>query len=254
MAHRLEFRVLGPLDVTSQSGPVRIPAGKQRVLLSALLLAPNTVVSLEELVGLLWDDVRPDSPRAALHTCLTRLRATLDSRGAGPSGLIRTTAAGYLIEVGPEELDLLRFRAHSGAAHAAAKRGDQAAERMALDRAVELWRGPMLPDVRSASLHRDVVPRITEEWLRVRERRHEISMAGGCYDELVGELRELVRRYPFHERFWYQLIVCLCRCGRRVEALEAFGEISGRLREEMGMDPGRQLRDLHLSILRGEPD
>jgi DNA-binding SARP family transcriptional activator len=253
MPHRVEFRVLGPLEVTADARPVRVPAGKQRVLLAALLLAPNTVVAMDDLVGLLWDDGQPDNPRAALYTCLTRLRTALGRHEKGTAARLRTTAAGYLFEADPDTLDLLRFRALVATAGVAARRGDTAAESAALTQALSLWRGPMLRDVRSATLHRDVVPRIDEECLRVRERCHEIGLARGRHDELVGELRSLVRRYPFHERFWHQLIVCLYRCGRRVEALEAFGEIRGRLREEMGMDPGEQLRELHVAILRGDP-
>ncbi|MFC4560742.1 BTAD domain-containing putative transcriptional regulator [Nocardiopsis mangrovi] len=254
MAQGVVFRVLGPLEVVWGARAVRIPAGKQRTLLASLLLSPNDVVPMEDLVGLLWDDGLPDSPRAALHTCLTRLRTTLGRHEEGLSGLIRTSAAGYVIDADAASLDLLRFRAHVASSHAAAAACDDAAEAAALVEALSLWRGPVLPDVRSASLHHDVVPRVTEEWLRARERCHELDLARGRHDELVGELRVLIRRYPFHERFWHQLILSLYRCGRRVEALQAFRDVSVRLRDEMGMDPSEQLRTLHLAILRGDPD
>ena len=255
--HGLDFRILGPLEVTSGARRVPVAAGKQRVLLATLLLSANRTVPVEELAERLWGGRQPRAPRGALHTYVTRLRQTLDPAAAsadrGGEGPIRTSAAGYGIEVPATGLDLIRFRALVGAARRAGEHGDLAAESAGLTRALALWRGPILPDVRSDSLHRDVVPSLVEEHLRTLERRHEVDLALGRHDRLVGELRALTGKHPFHERFWGQLMVALYRCGRPAEALEAYGEMTASLRRRLGVCPGPEVRDLHLAILRDDP-
>ncbi len=245
-----DFRVLGPLEVTVGTRRVAVAAGKQRVLLATLLLSANQIVPVDELADRLWGGDRPRGPRGALQTYVTRLRQTLDPGGAAP---IHTSAAGYGIEVASAGLDLIRFREMAGRARTAGARGDLAAESAGLNEALALWRGPILPDVRSDSLHRDVVPSLTEEHLRTLERRHEVDLALGRHDRLVGELRALTGRHPFHERFWGQLMVALYRCGRPAEALEAYGEVTASLRRGLGVCPGPEVRDLHVAILRDDP-
>ncbi|WP_345430480.1 AfsR/SARP family transcriptional regulator [Actinoallomurus vinaceus] len=248
--HRPSFRILGPLEVTADGCRVPVPAGKQRTLLATLLLGANQIVSLDELTERLWDDSPPRRPRGAVHTYVTRLRQTL---GRPTAGLIHTSAAGYLIEVSPADLDLIRFRELVARARAAGKRGDIAGESADLAEALSLWRGPVLPDVRSDSLHRDVVPCLIEERLRALDRRHEADLALGRHDRLIGELRALTGRHPLHERFWRHLMLALCRCGRSAEALEAYAAMSACLRDRLGVCPGPETRDLHTAILRGVP-
>jgi DNA-binding SARP family transcriptional activator len=246
----LEFRILGPLEVAVETRRVPVAAGKQRVLLATLLLSANRIVPLEELTERLWGGDPPRRPRGALHTYVTRLRQTLDRYGEAP-GPIRTSAAGYGIEV--TSLDLIRFRELVGEARAAGERGDLAAESAGLTQALALWRGPILPDVRSDSLHRDVVPSLIEEHLRTLERRCEVDLALGRHDRLVGELRALTGKHPFHERFWAQLMLALYRSGRTAEALETYGEVAAALRDRLGVSPGPEIRDLHIAILRDDP-
>ncbi|MDA0566913.1 AfsR/SARP family transcriptional regulator [Streptomonospora sp. S1-112] len=249
----MAFSVLGPLRVAVHGNPVRLSAGKQRALLAALLLSANEPVAQDQLVRWVWDRTPPLSPRAALHTCLTRLRHTLDHHTPGLSAVVRTCSAGYLVEAGPDQLDLLRFRRLAAHARQAAARGDHDSESAALRQALALWSVPVLPEIRSEALRRDLVARVTEEWLPVRERAHELALARGRHDPLIAELRDLVRQFPFHEGFWRQLVLALYRAGRRVEALETYAELSARLREETGMDPCPESRDLHLAVLRGDP-
>lgn len=255
--HGLDFRILGPLEVTINARRVPVAAGKQRVLLATLLLSANQIVPVEELTERLWGGDPPRGPRGALHTYVTRLRKTLDPHdgrdGHGGPGPIRTSAAGYGIEVAAGGLDLTRFRAMVGQARRAGARGDLTAESAGLTDALSLWRGPVLPDVRSDSLHRDIVPSLIEEHLRTLERRHEVDLILGRHDRLVGELRALTRKHPFHERFWGQLMVALYRCGRPAEALEAYAEVTASLRSRLGVCPGPEVRDLHTAILRDDP-
>ncbi|GAA2803373.1 AfsR/SARP family transcriptional regulator [Saccharopolyspora taberi] len=248
----LSFRVLGPLSVLVDNRSLPIPGGKQRTLLGALLLHANEVVPVDELVEHIWGDELPHRPRRALHTYLTRLRHTLARQGAGLARLIHTSGAGYLIEIPPDQLDLTRFRTLLGNANSAAGRGDRATESVHLAEALALWRGPVLPDVQSESLHRDVVPRITEDWVRATERYCDSGLALGRHEELVGSLRVLTLKYPFHERLWQHLMLALYRSGRRGEALAAYAEMGNRLREDLGVDPCAEVRHLHLAMLRDE--
>lgn len=230
-----------------------IAAGRQRTLLAALLLNANEIVPVEELVERLWGDRLPHRPRSALHTLLTRLRQRLE-QGTGDQGtVIRTSAAGYVIETAPDRIDLMLFRNLVEQARREAERRDLARESTLLARALSLWRGPVLSDVRSDSLHRDVLPKLTEEQLWALDRRCDVDLLLGRHHELVGELRSLIRRYPFHEGFWRQLMLALYRCSRRVEALEVYGEVRDRLRDELGLDPTQVLNDLHMAILRDDP-
>lgn len=249
--HGADFRILGPLEVTIDAQRVAVAAGKQRVLLATLLLNANRTVPIEELTERLWGGHPPRGPRGALHTYVTRLRQTLHI--GGETGPIRTSPAGYGIEVATAGLDLTRFRAMVGEARRAGQGGDLAAESAGLTAALSLWRGPILSDIRSESLHRDVVPSLTEEHLRTLERRHAVDLALGRHDRLVGELRALTGRHPFHERFWAQLMLALYRGGRPAEALEAYGEVTALLRDRLGVCPGPQIRDLHTAILRNDP-
>ncbi|MCW2612443.1 MAG: hypothetical protein QOC93_7 [Actinomycetota bacterium] len=250
----VSFGVLGPLEVAVGAVPAEIPAGKQRILLATLLLDVNRAVSVEDLVDRLWAEDVPDRPRSAVHVCISRLRQTLDRHRLGLARVIRTTAAGYMIELPPEGLDLTRFQRLTDDARSAAEQHDETAESAALAGALSLWRGRALSDVPSDSLHRDVVPKLTEDWIRTLERYYEVGLALGRHEDLVGGLRAHTRRHPFHERLWHHLMVALYRCGRRVEALVAYTEVRDRLREELGMSPGPELSHLHLAMLRGEVD
>lgn len=229
-----EYRVLGPLQVLSGDTPVVVPAGKGRVLLATLLLRPNRFVSVDELVERLWDGSPPTIGRATktLHMTVARLRQAL-----GPANCVTTALNGYLAEV--ENLDLLRFRALADHdPHAA----------------LGLWRDPVLANVVSDALHREDVPRLVDERLVVLERRIEEDLDRGRTAELVPELRALTAAHPLRERLWAQLMIALYRSDQQAAALDAFREVSGLLADELGIDPGARLRELHQSILRAEPE
>lgn len=248
------FGILGSLRVDVASRQISITSGKQRILLTTLLLNANETVPAEELVERLWSDNLPNSPRSALQTYLTRLRKILHRNGEPCSELIRTFAAGYAIRADAESFDLLRFRRLIDAARGEARRSNLTQESTTLAEALSLWRGRALHDVPSESLQRDVVPTLTEEWLRATERYNGVMLALGRPNEIIAKLRVLIRSHPFHERFRYQFMLALHRCGRRFEALQAYRELREHLHCELGVDPSPELADLHLMILRNEPD
>ncbi|GLY28769.1 AfsR/SARP family transcriptional regulator [Kineosporia sp. NBRC 101731] len=241
------YAVLGPLDVRVGTRRIEVPAGRQRTLLATLLLNPNRVVSVDEIVDRVWGSKPPQRPRAALHTYVTRLRQTLD-----PMPKLETAAGGYLITTDAAELDLLRFRELSAQAERADRCHDLDTESHLLDEALGLWQGPVLSGVASDSLHRDVVPTLQEERLQVVERRNDVHIELGHHDDVVAELKALTGRHRYRERLWRQLMLALYRGGRKVEALQAYGRLKNQLRNEFGVDPGVDLQQLHLAILRSE--
>ncbi|USX50721.1 BTAD domain-containing putative transcriptional regulator [Lentzea sp. HUAS12] len=228
----VEYRVLGPLEVLRDGVPVAVPAGRCRALLATLLLRPNRFVSVDELVDRLWDGAPPTLDRAhkTLHEVVRRLRMAL-----GDANRVRTATGGYLAEVGEDDLDLTRFRR-------LADEGEFAA-------ALAHWRGEVASNVDSPHLHREDVPPLVEERLVVHGRRIDADLACGRGAELVDELRELTAEHPLREGFWAQLVQALHQAGRPREALAAYEQIRAHLDDELGVEPGRPLRDLHARLL-----
>ena len=223
------------MEVLRDGEPVAVPAGRGRVLLATLLLRPNRFVSIDELVERVWDGAPPglDRARKTLHMVVTRLRQAL-----GEANCVRTLAGGYLAEVEPEQLDLIRFRTLVGQQEFAA--------------ALALWRGPVLDNVASESLHRDDVPPLLEEQLAALEKRIEDDLTAGRSAELVGELQDLTHRYPLRDGFWGHLMLALYRSGQHAAALAAYQQVSEMLADELGIDPAPALTELHEQILRRE--
>ncbi|MFJ6671086.1 tetratricopeptide repeat protein [Actinosynnema sp. NPDC091369] len=236
MTANIRFGVLGPLDVRLGERPVPVPAGRARVLLATLLLRANRPVAVDDLVERLWDGDAPNPrrARATLQMAVTRLRQAL-----GEANVVRTAPNGYLADVPPGALDLHRFRELVAA-------GDFTA-------ALRLWRGEPLSDVPSPLLHAEDVAPLLEEHLVVRERRIEADLEAGRAAGLVPELRSLTREHPLRERFWGLLMLALSRVGRRDEALAAYEELRSRLAEELGVDPGPNVRRLHRDLLDARP-
>ncbi|GHH37794.1 AfsR/SARP family transcriptional regulator [Lentzea cavernae] len=231
----VEFRVLGPLEVLLDGEQVPVPAGRVQALLATLLLRPNQFVSVDELVERLWDGEPPTAGRAhkTLHMVVTRLRKAL-----GAANRVRTVPGGYRFDVDPDELDLLRFRAMVAAQD--------------FTTATSLWRGPVLGGVASDSLHREDVPGLEAERLDALESRIGADLHRGLGRELVAELKSLVTDHPLRESFWRQLMLALCRAGQQAEALATYQRVREKLADELGVDPGPALRELHEQVLRGE--
>ncbi|USX48918.1 BTAD domain-containing putative transcriptional regulator [Lentzea sp. HUAS12] len=215
------FGLLGPLEVVLDGRRVHVPPGKRRVVLAALLLRPGQVVPVDELVEL------AGGSRNALQTAVGRLREVLPS-------LVLSRPGGYLLDVRPDEVDVHRF--------------DHLEPREAL----ALWRGRPFADIGSDALERDHVPALTEKYLTALEARIEADLARGGHEQLVPELRSLTRQHPVRERLWAQLVVALHRCDRQTEALQAYDDIRGRLADELGLDPGRDLQRAHQQVLTAD--
>jgi DNA-binding SARP family transcriptional activator/Flp pilus assembly protein TadD len=245
------FGVLGPLEVTRDGRVLPVSAVKQRIVLATLLLHANRPVSVDLLIERIWDGtVERDSARAAVQAHVGRLRGTLQAGREGPS-LIQTRDHGYSVEATPDTLDVALFQDLVGRTTGM---DDAEKEGALLQRALTLSRGPILANVPSASLHQVEVAWLTEEHLRVQARWFDVGLRLGRHDELIAELRAITAGHPLRERFWAQLMLALHRSGRQAEALQAYQGVVTLLREELGTDPGGELRRLHRAILAGDPE
>ncbi|MCR6484325.1 tetratricopeptide repeat protein [Amycolatopsis sp. OK19-0408] len=244
----LDFRVLGPAEVTADGRPVPLGGSRPLIVLAGLLLRANRVVPVDELGRWLWADDRRRS-KGALQTYVLRLR-----RALGDQVAIRTESGGYLIELEDGLLDLSRFRALAARGKAAKDRGESREAAGHFADALAQWRGPALLNVESDALHRDEAGQLAEERLRVREQWADALLDVGEYGTVVPELTRLARENPLRERLHEQLMVALYRSGRQAEALEVHRRISAVLAEELGLDPGPSLQHTRQAILTGAAD
>ncbi|WP_326944731.1 tetratricopeptide repeat protein [Amycolatopsis sp. NBC_01307] len=241
----LDFRLLGPAEVTADGRPVPLGGSRPLIVLAGLLLRANRVVPVDELGRWLWNDDRRRS-KGALQTYVLRLR-----RALGDQVSIRTESGGYLIEVDDDLLDLSRFRALAARGQAALDSGESRQAAAHFADALAQWRGPALLNVESDALHRDEAGQLAEERLRVRELWADALLEAGEYGTIVPELTRLTRENPLRERLHEQLMVALYRSGRQAEALDVHRRISGVLADELGLDPGPSLQRTRQAILTG---
>ncbi|HEY0641375.1 MAG TPA: BTAD domain-containing putative transcriptional regulator, partial [Pseudonocardiaceae bacterium] len=241
----MKFGVLGPIRVLDGDRVVAVPSGRVRTLLAVLLLRAGHVVPVDELVDRLWDETPPVNPRGAVQTYVQRLR-----RALGPgAALVRTQRHGYVIDVEPPRVDLGAFRL---LVRRAADTAEPAGRAALLEEALGLWRGGPLADVPADTLLRDEVPRLVEERLHAMESLMAARLELGRHAEVVAELTALTGEHPLREPFWGQLMVALHRCGRQAEALDAYRTVAATLADQLGIDPGEELRRLHQAIVTGE--
>jgi DNA-binding SARP family transcriptional activator len=245
----VEFGLLGPLLVRAGEKPIAISAGKQRVLLAALLLAANQVVAIRTLAEALWQDGPPETARVTLQNYIMRLRHTL-----GPAGYERIVSrpSGYLIQVHRGELDVARFAELQGAGLAAARAGAWENASGQLAAALRLWRGQPLADVRSPLLAAEL-PRLAELRLAALESRIDADLHLGRHHEVTAELAALAAAEPLREHVHELLMLALYRSGQQAAALAAYRQARKRLVDELGVEPGPALRELNQRILQSDP-
>jgi DNA-binding SARP family transcriptional activator len=241
------FCLLGPVQVLVGGHPLAIGGTGMRGVLAMLLLEPNQVVPLDRIVDVLWAHEPPSSARTMVQGYVSRLRqrlAAVEEDGTGHTVRIATAPPGYRLDVDEALIDVTVARSLLAQA-----RGTPAVRRGELLRqAQDLWRGPELADLGG----RLNAPELIELRLAVLEARFDADLELGRHHELIGELTQLVDEQPFRERLVGQLVLALYRSGRRATALAAFQRFARRASEELGMDPGPQLRGLHLRVLRDD--
>lgn len=238
----VEFRILGPLEAVDGTRPVSLTRGKQRALLALLLLHADRVVAMDRLVDDLWGAEVPASAPKMVQILVSLLRKQL------PQGLIQTRSPGYRLDLNGHSLDLRTFETLHARGRALAD--DRAADAViAFRQALELWRGAPLAEFEEPFARLEE-SRLVEEHLTCVEECIEAELTLGRHAELVGELDALVRRHPLRERLRRLQMLALYRCGRHAEALEAFQSFRRKLRDELGIEPPPQLKDLERLVLQ----
>lgn len=250
MAVEMEFCLLGPMAVRTGGVLVPVARGNQRAVLAALLLKANEPVRVDDLAEILWGASPPPSVRPTVQNYVKRLRHAFGEDG---QDRIRTVPHGYLIEVNFDEFDVSRFAALTAQARSAAKEGSWEQASARAGSALSLWRGKPLVDVESEALAQKEVPRLVEIRLQALETRLDAELHLGGHADVIPELHHLTDAYPTHENLHALLMLALYRCGRQAEALDVYRHLRRVLVEELGAEPGEEIRDLHHRILTGDP-
>jgi DNA-binding SARP family transcriptional activator/pimeloyl-ACP methyl ester carboxylesterase len=253
---RVKFLVLGSLEILDGERPVHMGSAKQRLLLAALLVQANTVVSADRLVDILWGDEPPVDAAATLQNYVSRVRAALEpSRAPGdPGKLLLTRVPGYLLRVEPDQLDASRFEQLVAEGALALREGNPTAATKRLGEALELWRGPALAEFADEPFAKAEAARLEERRMSAREDRIDAELALGHHGDVIGDLEAAARQNPLRERLWARWMLASYRCGRQAEALRACEELRAYLGEELGIAPNPQLLALEEAILLQKPE
>jgi DNA-binding SARP family transcriptional activator/pimeloyl-ACP methyl ester carboxylesterase len=240
----MEVRLLGPVEIDLGDGPpLVLGAAKERSLVASLALAGGAVVATDALIWSLWGEDPPAAARKTLQTYVWNLRQVLGS------DRVVTDPVGYRLAVDPDEVDVHRFRELVRAGDEALRAGATADARSLLADALSLWRAePFTGVAQHTGLGAEAV-RLEQERLAALEARIAADLAAGLHGELVGELELLVHEHPFRERLWGHLMVALYRSGRQADALAAYQRVRRILLDELGLEPGGELRRLETAVL-----
>jgi DNA-binding SARP family transcriptional activator/tetratricopeptide (TPR) repeat protein len=247
----MEFLLLGPLEVRDRDRILPIVGARQRGLLAVLLLHANAVVSTDRLIEDVWRGEPPESADNALQRHVSRLRHVLQSVDADKH-LLQTRAPGYMLRVSPDALDLERFRRLVDEARRI-RSVDPGAAGLLLREALALWRGQPLADFAFEPFAQVEVARLEEMRVAALEDLIEAELAAGGHDAPVAEIEALMAEHPLRERLRGHLMLALYRSGRQADALRVYREGRTTLVEELGIEPGPELRALEKAILVHDP-
>jgi predicted ATPase/predicted negative regulator of RcsB-dependent stress response len=241
--------LLGELEVHDDAGrAVPITGAKLRALLAVLALQAGRPVPTDQLVDALWGDDPPPAVRNGLQGLTSKLRRSL-----GSSEMVTMRGGGYALELPPEAGDVHRYEQLVAEARAAASGGEVATALALLSEAESLWRGEPLSDFTYEDFASLAIGRLSELRLSAVEERLELDLAAGRHLAAIGELEVLVRAHPLRERPRALLMLALYRAGRQADALQVFQDARRQLADELGLDPGPELRQLESAILAQDP-
>ena len=244
----MEFRVLGPLEVRHRGQALALGGAQQRALLAILLTQANRVVNTGRLAQLLWAEAPPATAEHMIVVYVSNLRRALEPGGAPYRILVRRDP-GYALNVNADQLDASQFENLVESAQRLPP-DKKAAE---LAKALGLWRGPAYADFSAQSFAISEATRLEELRLHALEERIQADLERGRDQDLIGELEALVNEHPLRERLCGQLMLALFRSGRQAEASSVYQGTRTRLVDELGMEPGPELRSLLTRILKQDP-
>jgi DNA-binding SARP family transcriptional activator/DNA polymerase III delta prime subunit len=245
------YRLLGPLEVGNGGNNAVIRPGRQEIVLCVLLLNANRVVGIDRLIDAVWDTEPPATARTQVQICVSALRRNLGRTGL-PTSIV-TKPPGYLMRVADGELDTQVFAARVAGADDAVRAGDPAGAADLLASALALWRGPALAGLGSPALQ-GIAVQFDERRLSATETRFDLELRLGRHRQLVDELSELVDAHPLRERLRGFLMLALYRSGRQADALDVYRTGRALLIDQLGLEPGDELRAIEAAILAGGAD
>lgn len=239
--------MLGPLEAADGGESVALGPPRQKALLAVLLIARGTVVSSDGLIDALWERTPPATAAKIVQGYVSNLRRVLGD------GAIATEGRGYRLCPEAVTTDVDRFERIAADGRRALERDDPGTAAGRLAAALESWRGPAFVDFSGETFARAEITRLEEARLETLALRVEAELRMGRHAQLIGELQALVRAHPLQEAFAAQLMLALYRCGRQAEALDHYQALRVRLDDELGLEPGRELRELQLAVLAHDP-
>ncbi|MEV6427677.1 BTAD domain-containing putative transcriptional regulator [Nocardia sp. NPDC051463] len=250
---RAQFGVLGAVELRIDGVAQNVGGPKQRAVLAYLVLNANRHVSVEALAQAVWEGNPPPDVRMSLHAIVSNLRKPMRDAGLDTRPLLADVGVGYRVAAAEDAVDVHRFHALRGSGRQALATGSFAAASEFMTAALGQWRGPVLADLRGLGFADTYAAALDDERIGVIEARAEADIAQGHADTVVCGLTLLVDSYPLREPLWERLITALYLSGRQSDALEALRQLRARLAEEVGIEPGRTIRELEARMLRQEP-
>ncbi|WP_116950804.1 BTAD domain-containing putative transcriptional regulator [Jiangella endophytica] len=247
----MQVGILGPVRLSDGDTVVAVGGARLRALLTRLALEPGTVVAVPALVDAVWPDQPPGDPVNAVQTLVSRLRRLL------PAGTrVRQVAGGYRLELAADDVDAERFERLARTGRDRLRAGAPADATPALREALALWRGRPLADLDGAAVAGPVVARLDELRLAAAEDLAEAELTAGPgvtqAADVAVRLRALIAEQPLRERLRALHVRALVAAGRRAEALAAVEDARALLADQLGTDPGAELRAAHLDALRDD--
>lgn len=250
MEHGYEFRILGPVEIVNGGEAIPIRGPRQQTVMAVLTLEANHVVPVNTLIDALWDDNPPSTARSQVQIIVSSLRKTINT--LSDHELILTRPPGYELRVAAETVDALRFDGLIARGRAAARDGRLDDALRYLQSALDLWRGPASAGIDSRVVQNSVA-RLNEQRLAVLEERVALELQLGRHAQIIGELTSLAADHPLRERLQAQRMLALYRAGRQADALESYRLTRQTLNDELGLEPGAELRQLEQAILVNDP-
>src|SRR5580692_1177570 len=243
----MRFRLLGPLEIRAGEDDWRgIGAPKWRSVLAALLINAGQIVPADSLINEVWVETPPAKAGNLISIYVLRLRRLL---GDTDSTVLVTRAPGYLLRLRPGDTDAQVFENLVREGRRAFAAGDPEHAAAQLAEALALWHGSPLADVPSTTLVETEAERLADLRLDAGELRITAELACGSHAQVIPELRRLLADHALRENLWLLLMRALDGAGRHAEALEAYGQARSVLAEELGVDPGAELRQYHAELL-----
>jgi DNA-binding SARP family transcriptional activator len=245
----MRFSLLGPLAVTEAGQPLELGPTKQRTLLACLLLQANQVVTTSDLIDAVWGERPPASAVKNLQLYVGRLRRTFAA--VEPGQRLETAERGYRLRVAPEDDDLMVSRGLLAQARDLRRSGDLERALLRYEQAVALWRGRPLDGLATTAELESQADSLVETYLMLCQERFQVLHDCGRLPEALPSLRRLVAAHPQRESLRYHLMLALAQAGDRAAALASYRQCYRLFDTELGIEPGPELRDLHLVLLSG---